>query len=318
MIAPRSEVRTDPPSEYPTPHDPAAFRSWFEEEGFVVVRGAVATELCQSAVAAFHQEVLPDRAAWFERHASGTWERHVLTEEGFMRFPLMNLQDLSDRRYPTFKRRGLDLLTRPAVQAVVGTLFGEPGRVVHTMYFDGNQTTWAHRDGHYLDAQKAGGMVGVWVAAEDIHPDAGRFFVVPRSHRVPVPGEDANPNGTLYKDRMAEFVRTGPLDCLAPALRAGDLLVWNSLTIHGSLPTTASGHARRSFTAHYVPRSQPFHWKVSAHATSHAMAVNGVDVALHARGGSPLRRVRNALRSELPRVYGATRAMTTWFSARDG
>ena len=64
--------------------------------------------------------------------------------------------------------------------------------------------------------------------------------------------------GLAYKKRMADFVRDGPLDCVAPILQQGDMLLWTSMVIHGSLPTMDERWSRRSFTAHYVPVPQPY------------------------------------------------------------
>ena len=68
--------------------------------------------------------------------------------------------------------------------------------MIHTMYFDGNQKTWAHRDSHYIDAEETGRMIGVWIAAEDIDPGAGPFYVYARSHVTPTP-----PDLELDRDR---------------------------------------------------------------------------------------------------------------------
>ncbi|MDP2307600.1 MAG: phytanoyl-CoA dioxygenase family protein [Pseudomonadota bacterium] len=300
LCAPRG---IGPDGDYPAPEQPEAFRSWFEREGFVVVRRAVPAAACQRAVQAFREEVLPDRDAWFERHATGKFERHVYTDAGFMKFPIMNLQDLSSRRHPRFKALGLDVLTQPTIQRALEVLLGEPGRAVYTMYFDGNQATWAHRDGSYFDAQRPGTMIGVWVAAEDIHPGAGRFYVVPGSHRIAVAGERAEPHGVAYKARMAEFVRNGPLDCVAPGLRQGDAILWTSLTIHGSLPTTEPRFSRRSFTAHYVPRSQSWQWNTGARTGSRSTVVNDVEIVLQRDESTLLRKAWNTLRLDLPRLY---------------
>lgn len=302
---PRGTIDTE---NYPLPDDAAAFREWFEREGYVVVRNAVSPSLCEAGVAAFRREVLPDHLSFFERHASGRYERHVLTETGFMKYPIMNLQDLSEKKYSAFRNAGLDVLTQPRIQQAVQTLCDEPGRVVHTMYFDGNQTTWAHRDGHYIDSGQSGSMIGIWVAAEDIHPEAGRFFVLPRSHRMKVPGESGDPNSDEYKARMAEFVRNGPLDCLSPVLRQGDMLMWTSMVIHGSLPTSDPSHSRRSFTAHYVPRSHPYRWNVRSVASHRSVLVNQVEVILHRDDHTLMGRMRHAVRAGLPRLYGLAQA----------
>ena len=294
---------------YPSPDEPDAFRDWFQREGYVLVRGAVPAALCEAGIAAFRQQVLPDRMGYFERHASGRYERHVLTETGFMKYPIMNLQDLSAKKYGRFRQAGLDVLTQPRLQQALQVLCGEPGRMVHTMYFDGNQTTWAHRDGHYIDSQQTGSMIGAWVAAEDIHPEAGRFFVMPRSHTMAVPGESGDPNSDAYKASMAEFVRNGPLDCLSPVMRQGDLLLWNSMVIHGSLPTTDARQSRRSFTAHFVPRSHAYLWNVRPHASLRSIVVNGVEVIRHGEEATWLQRLRNAVRTELPWLYGLAQGM---------
>lgn len=313
-VLPRSPVLEHPrgcegSDPYPSPENRKEFRAWFEREGYVLIRNAIPPRLCQFGIDAFRREALHDRLGFFERHASGKFERHVYTQAGFMKYPIMNLQDLSLDKHAGFRRAGLNILTHPTIQRAMIALTGEPGRCIHTMYFDGNQTTWAHRDGHYIDSGHDGQMIGVWVAAEDIHPDAGRFFIVPQSHRMRVPGEEGDPNSPEYKARMADFVRHGPLDCLAPVLKQGDLLMWNSMVIHGSLPTTDERYSRRSFTAHYVPLSHPYKWNVRAGKSMKSMKFNRVEVILHTDDGTLVKRVRNRVRSEWPRVYGAARGV---------
>lgn len=319
MDMPRDIVLTrpsgDPADGYPSPSSAHAFRAYFEREGFIVLRNAIPPALCEAAKQSFITELLPDRHALFMRHASGTHERHVYTEYGFMKYPVMNFQDLPDKRYPGFKRDGLGLLTHAAAQRAMTILFGEPAQLVHTMYFDGNQTTWAHRDGHYIDSDREGNMVGAWIAAEDIHPDAGRFFVVPRSHRVGVLGERQNPNGVDYKTVMADFVRNGPLDCVAPVLRQGDMLLWSAMTIHGSLPSRQPRWSRRSFTGHYVPQSHQLKRHLQRETALQTMTVNGVQVTLHSDHQSIVGLLKGALRVDFPRLYWAmrrTKAAIRW------
>ncbi len=312
-ILPRRTVLEQPASctdadPYPPLSQPQAARAWFEREGYLLVRGAIPARLCQAGVDAFRAEVHGDRTGLFERHISGKFERHQYTSAGYMKYPIMNLQGLSSRRHAGFRRAGLTVLTHPAIQRAMVALTGEMARCVHTMYFDGNQTTWAHRDGNYIDSGNDGQMIGVWIAAEDIHPDAGRFFVLPRSHRMRVPGEEGDPNSPEYKARMADFVRDGPLDCVAPVLRQGDMLLWSSMLIHGSLPTADERWSRRSFTAHYVPVSQPYKWNVRSHQSENSIRFNRVEVLLHADDGTALARLRNHVRTEWPRAYGAVRS----------
>jgi ectoine hydroxylase-related dioxygenase (phytanoyl-CoA dioxygenase family) len=45
----------------------------------------------------------------------------------------------------------------------------------------GNPETWAHQDTYCLDAEELGRMTAAWIALEDSHPGAGRFYVYPGS-----------------------------------------------------------------------------------------------------------------------------------------
>jgi phytanoyl-CoA hydroxylase len=316
---------------YPDIEDTCSFRDYFQREGFILVRNAVPKELCEAAKYAFLSEVKPDRS-FFRRHESGALERHVFTEAGFMKYPIMNIQDISGRKFPHFKEFSLDVLTQPKIRHAVMAIIGEPGCIIHTMYFDGNQVTWAHRDGHYIDAERTGQMLGIWVAAEDIHPDAGRFFICPRSHLSRVPGElegdSADPNGKSYKALMADFVENSPFECVAPELKQGDMLMWSSMTIHGSMPTTEPQFSRRSFTAHYIPASENFLWyserknlgerhnRIDA-AHKENIAVNGVLITRHENQNSFKQQLRAALKAKTPRgLRVALRRVFPLFSSR--
>lgn len=284
--------------------DAAALRRFFKEHGYAVIRNAVPGELCQQTIAAFNRDVKPDKR-FFKRHESSTYERHVFTDAGFMKYPIMNIQDLSDARLNEFRDAGLRVLTHRNIQNVMTSLFGEPGKIIHTMYFDGNQKTWAHRDSHYLDSEQTGRMIGVWVAAEDIHPEAGRFFVHAGSHRATLAVDDADPNGHDYKQKVAQLVEAHAEDWprVAPVLRQGDVLIWSSLTVHGSLATTAPQYSRRSFTAHYIPMSHSYRWLRRYPGSHRSIAMNGVEIVQHQQQMALALQLEHRLRVDLPMLY---------------
>lgn len=302
----KNNIGAESPAICPDLETPQAFKRFFEREGYGVVRQALPAALCEAAKQAFLSEVHPDRRSFFKRHESGALERHVMTEAGWMKYPLMNFQDLPAAKYPLFRQLGLELLTHVEVQRVMALLFGQPGKIVHTMYFDGNQTTWAHRDGNYFCGNR-GSMIGAWIAAEDIHPGAGRFYTLARSHLTPVPGEESDPNGKGYKTIMADFVRSGALECVAPLLAQGDMLVWNAMTIHGSLPTTDPAYSRRSFTAHYLPGDQDMRWKVGRARPARSILVNQMPVLLHGDQQGWRNTALNVLRTDYPLLHHAAR-----------
>mgnify|MGYP001806743892 CR=1 FL=1 len=293
--------------------DIAELRERFRRDGYVVVRGAVPPGLCASAAAAFIADVKPDRRFCFLRHESGTYERHVFTEHGFMKYPIMNVQDLPDQ-FEKFRSLGLRVVTHPRLREIVAALLGEEGRCIHTMFFEGNQNTWPHRDSHYIDSADIGTMVGLWVAAEDIHPGAGRFYVYAGSHRVPTPPErgiDAlDPNKQPYRDAMARWLAESGLTQEAPELRCGDAVLWNALTIHGALPTTAPEHPRKSFTAHYVPESHAYIAERRTPGSTREMLFNGTRIVLREDQGGWRPQAKGAVRAALIRHPALWRLVT--------
>ena len=105
-------------------------------------------------------------------------------------------------------------------------------------------------------------MCAAWIALEDISARAGRFFICPRSHRIRLSDHSlANniaENHEAYIQSVVAEIKRQALGIRAPALRKGDVLVWNSLTIHGSLDSQDVECARSSITCHAIPRSKDF------------------------------------------------------------
>ena len=234
---------------------------YYRANGYVVVRGLLPTELCDRATSMFETEVKPF-GGFIYRQATANPERHVFSEHGFMLNTILNVQSLDRRHFAGFRQTGLDLLTHQDMQEAVRTILGEPGKLVQSMYFDGNPETWPHQDTYYLDAEEIGRMSAAWIALEDIAPGAGRFFVYPGSHLLDMAKNSGGLNIAShhndYKALVKRVIREEQLECRAPALSKGDVLFWSAKTIHGSLKTTQPTRSRRSFTAHFIPEHSRF------------------------------------------------------------
>ena len=256
-------------------------RAYYEEQGYVVARGVIPPGLCDAARSAFEAEVKPF-AGYIYRQASAVPETNKFTEHGFVINSILNVQDLDAACFPQFRDLAIQVVTHPRLHQRFAEILGEPGKVVQTMYFEGNPRTWAHQDTYYLDSAEIGRMAGAWIAVEDIHPGAGRFYVYPGSHRI-----DMEKNGgdfdiafhhDRYKSLVLEVIARYGLECRAPALRKGDVLFWNSKTIHGSLETTSGEHSRASFTTHAIPRSKGFLQYQSRERPLRLRELNGIPV----------------------------------------
>jgi phytanoyl-CoA hydroxylase len=236
-------------------------RSYYLQNGYAVIRDAISSDLCDAARAAFGAEVKPYQGFLY-RQTTGNPEKNSFSAHSFVLNPILNIQSLPDAIFPKLRKHGLQILAHPSLQTLCNILFSEPGKVVQSMYFEGNPTTWAHQDTYYLDAEKLGTMFGCWIALEDIAPGAGRFYVYPGSHLIDMTKNggdfDIAFNHLRYKSLILDVVRKHQLPCRAPALRKGDILIWGAKTIHGSLETKDPQLSRSSITAHFIPESQRF------------------------------------------------------------
>ena len=243
---------------YPSADRPAEVAAAYRSDGYVVLRGLVPAEFCDAARAAFDAEVRPSRTPIL-RQKNMRYEANAFDADGFLSNPVFNVQDLETRRFGGFKRAALDVLTHPAVAAATGTVLGAPRtKLIQSMFFEAPAGTWAHQDSYYQDsADGLGGGVAGWFALEDIDAGAGRFYVAPRSHSDLPPLRNEGEFGVAlghdrYKRAVVEAVRAAGIECSAPRLEKGDVLLWNSLLVHGSLEALRPGVSRASLTAHYL------------------------------------------------------------------
>ena len=239
----------------------SAALDYLKSEGYVVLRGVLSTSACDETRRAFAEEVKPFRGFLY-RQTTARAERNQFNAHGHVMNPLLNLQDLDSQRFGRLRRSALDAFTAsPMVAALRGAL-GEDPKLVQSMYFEGNSATWAHQDTYYLDSERVGTMVAAWIALEDIHPGAGRFYVYARSHRIDLARNGGDFDVAFHHDRykklIVNLIRDQRLELRAPALATGDVLFWNAKTIHGSLETRGTAKSRQSLTAHYIPKSHRF------------------------------------------------------------
>jgi phytanoyl-CoA hydroxylase len=256
-------------------------KNYYDENGYIVKRNLVSNELCDEILGHFRNEVKPNKG-FIYRQASANPERHKFTEHGYMLNSILNIQSVNSTSFPNFRSTGIDILTQDGIQQTLRTLMGEPGKAVQSMYFEGNPITWAHQDCYYLDAEKDGDMIGMWLALEDIHPGGGRFYIYPTSHKIDIRKNGGDFDIAFHHDRyktlVKKIIKDFDLKCVAPALKKGDVLFWGSKTIHGSLASFEPQHSRNSITCHYIPESSKFMQFQTIVKPLQLKKINGVNV----------------------------------------
>ena len=247
--------------EYFTEKNLPEANAYFDAHGYVVLRGCLAAEACERVKKSFDAGI-KSYPGYLFRQTGADAQKNVINEHGFLMNPILNVQDVPDKLVPDFRDDALKVLCNEVVGKYLTLRFGEQPSIVQTMYFEGNSETWPHQDTYYLDSEKIGTMVAAWYALEDIDPGAGRFFVYEKSHLIDVRKNggdfDIAFNHDRYKKLILSMIKDNTLTCKAPALRRGDVLLWHSKTIHGSLRTTQPASSRSSMTAHLIPESHKF------------------------------------------------------------
>ena len=255
---------------------------YYQQNGYVVVRGLVAAEDCQHMRDLWRSEVKPSRAHIY-RQATAKAERHRFNDKGWVMNPILNLQSIDPVLYPNFRRFSVEhILTGPRLAAGFSILLGEKPKIVQSMYFEGNSATWEHQDSYYLDSETVGAMAAAWIALEDIDAEAGRFFICPKSNLLDMGRQNSANN---IADRHEEYIQTVVskirelgLEIRAPRLSRGDVLFWNAWTIHGSLDSQSSVHSRSSITCHAIPQSHRFLQLQSRILPLNLKEINGIQV----------------------------------------
>jgi phytanoyl-CoA hydroxylase len=188
--------------------------------------------------------------------------RPRLTPEGFIENSMFNPASL--KLWRTFSQSVEDCLVDEHVIEALSMLSGVTNHVMmQNMFFDKSTGTIEHQDHYYLDSDPPGKMIAAWYALEDIHEDAGCFFVLPGSHKGKVlerdNASDFSDHDTFIKT-IKDLINEGKYEYRSFPLSKGDVLFWHPYTIHGAHNNRDPRFSRKSLTAHYYPGNlKPFH-----------------------------------------------------------
>lgn len=259
-----------------------AIRAYYLENGYVVVKEVVTVASCTTIRRLWDEQVKVCNG-FIYRQTTAKAERHRFNENGWVMNPILNLQSLDPQRLGDFRRFACEsILTAPTLVEVFTALLGDRPKIVQSMYFEGNSATWEHQDTYYLDSENSGRMAGAWVAIESIAAEAGRFFVCPQSHKLELDRHSVEnnmaDNHEVYIASVVEKIRHRGLTIRAPQLEMGDVLFWNSKTIHGSLDSQHASSARSSVTCHAIPARDRFKQMQARVIDVPTDQVNGVDI----------------------------------------
>ncbi len=231
-------------------------QKYYEANGYYVYRSLIPAEMVDRLVARYQQDIVSTNYPFF-RQNTNVYEANKQTEHGYVKQSFLDIHDY--RKFPEFSRAARDVYTSQAIRRALTEVTGFASfNMMQTMLFDANTETIPHQDWWYLDSVPNGFLLAAWIALEDIDERAGRFFVLPKSSSVDLHSDVPNLPHSEWIKRIAGYVEQHRSEVLAPAMKKGDVLFWNSRTIHGALRTQDPSFSRKSLTAHYMPSQMTF------------------------------------------------------------
>ena len=225
----------------------------YNEKGFIVIKNLIPTRLIYNINSSL--ELFKKSNKYYYTQSNHTWVKSSnISKQGYL---IDSIQTpTKQKNCGELKSAVEDAISCIQISEILETISGVKEFINwQNMLFDKSTGTLDHADTWYLDTKPRGAMIAAWIALEDIHPDAGRFFVYPESHKLNLTENLTNKIKDQYEYAkfINEYVQKNNLVKFAPPLEKGDVLFWHPFTIHGSWNQKSELYSRKSVTAHYHP-----------------------------------------------------------------
>lgn len=151
----------------------------------------------------------------------------------------------------------------PHLQAILNYLLNGEARLFQSINFvhEGSEQK-THSDSVHMTTYPLGGLLGVWIALEDMTPENGPLHYYPGSHKLPYLLNEAYGNKgtrwkignqpyTAYEAMMEKKIREWGLEKQIFEAKAGDVLIWHANLLHGGEPHRDKSLPRKSMVLHY-------------------------------------------------------------------
>ena len=204
-------------------------------------------------------------------------EKNFYSAEGHMNNAIMNMQLEHPSSYTKdeklFTKLALKLITNgPHIALLKQTTgYNQLELLTWNLFHSVASGTPPHQDCVFFNPNaKLFEILGIWIALEDISPDSSPLYVQRYSHtKLKEQTNNLHSMNSDYVDFLERKLLENPSNVVAPLLKAGDCILWDSRTVHGSLMKINPQLSRLSITAHFT-RSEESIIKKMLHARSKA------------------------------------------------
>lgn len=161
------------------------------------------------------------------------------------------------RRSPSIREAAV----HPEILARLALAYGRKPFPFQSLNFLRGSQQDVHADTLHFHAEPARFMAGVWLALEDVRPEAGPLVYYPGSHRLPVltmedagaaPGATTPDNyNALYGPAILRQLDEAGIAPRQAVLKKGQVAVWAANLAHGGSRMLDPASTRRSLVLHY-------------------------------------------------------------------
>lgn len=226
-------------------------RAYYKENGYVIFSRLLAHDKIDAFMRVYEQ-TKGDRMVVFSTQSTHRPMVFVPDEYGHIPESMENPTHLA--LTPTFCRSVRECILSKEISEGLTVVDGQPDHVLwQSMFFDKSTGTVEHQDTWYLDTVPRGGVIGTWMALEDIAPDSGPFILYPGSHNLPAMTPEQYASHDEFVRATNEMLSDLPHQAQVLTLDRGDVVFWHPSTIHGALANENPERSRKSFTAHFYP-----------------------------------------------------------------
>lgn len=140
-------------------------------------------------------------------------------------------------------------------------------------FINGSQQK-THSDSIHMTTYPLGGLLGVWIALEDIDEKNGALHYIPGSHKLPyfLNSDYDNEGDSMrigkksykaYEEFLEEKVKELGLKKEVFRAKKGDLLIWHANILHGGEPHLDKSRTRKSLVYHYFDENSVCYHEVT-------------------------------------------------------
>ena len=145
---------------------------------------------------------------------------------------------------------------------LLNILIGGKAKLFQSINFLVGSEQETHSDSIHMTTFPLGGLLGVWIALEDIDETNGALHYYPGSHKLPYYlNEDyentgskfliGDKNYSVYEKMLQEKIKTLGLKKQIFQAKKGDLLIWHANLLHGGESHKDKTKTRKSMVYHY-------------------------------------------------------------------